>query len=167
MFLSCISKKIVAKTCKYSIFVAQICNNSIFVAKIYKYALIDSFQGSDGSLDSVTNYDALLPDTSLGMDLWSYTASSLDVLYIPFNLERNLLVAGDLHCTTQYTPHLGNVRIQSIEKCDQSDNRNSVSEPTIPSPKVSAVVCLIMDVIMTKKTKRRDVLGRSMNAVHP
>ena len=40
--------------CKYGIFVAKICKYGIFVAKIYQYALIDSFQGSGGFLDSST-----------------------------------------------------------------------------------------------------------------
>ena len=45
-------------------FVAQICKYGIFVAKIYKYALIDSFQGSAGFLDSSTYYAALVEDAS-------------------------------------------------------------------------------------------------------
>ena len=49
----------VAKMCKYGIFVAKICKYGIFVTKIYKYALIDSFQGSAGSLDSAASCAAL------------------------------------------------------------------------------------------------------------
>ena len=56
-------KKIKAKHCvfvmKNSIFVAKICKYGSFVAKIYKYALIDSFQGYAGFLDSSTYYAAL------------------------------------------------------------------------------------------------------------
>ena len=49
----------VAKICKCGIFVAKICKYGIVVAKIYKYALIDSFQGSAGSLESAANCAAL------------------------------------------------------------------------------------------------------------
>ena len=37
-------------------FVEIMCNYNIFVAKIYDYALIDSFWGSAGSLNSLTSY---------------------------------------------------------------------------------------------------------------
>ena len=50
----------VAKIGKYGIFVAKIGKYGIFVAKIYKYALIDSFQGSAGSLDSAASCAALV-----------------------------------------------------------------------------------------------------------
>ena len=44
----------------YNIFVAKTRIYDIFVAKIYDYALIDSFWGSAGFLDSPTSY-AILP----------------------------------------------------------------------------------------------------------
>ena len=43
----------------YAIFVAKTRNYDIFVAKIYDYALIDSFWGSAGFLDSPASYATL------------------------------------------------------------------------------------------------------------
>ena len=44
---------------KTPIFVAKTRNYDIFVAKIYDYALIDSFWGSAGFIDSPTSYATL------------------------------------------------------------------------------------------------------------
>ena len=49
----------VAKTRNYDIFVAKTRNYDIFVAKIYDYALIDSFGGFPGFIDSLTSYATL------------------------------------------------------------------------------------------------------------
>ena len=51
----------VAKTRYYNIFVAKTRIYDIFVAKIYDSALIDSFLGSAGFLDSPTSYATVWP----------------------------------------------------------------------------------------------------------
>ena len=54
----------VAKTHNYDIFVAKTRNYDIFVAKIYDYALIDSFWGFPGFIDSLKSY-ATLPTATV------------------------------------------------------------------------------------------------------
>ena len=54
---------------KTPIFVAKTRNYDIFVAKIYDYALIDSFGGFPGFIDSLTSYATLvesLPERRMG-----------------------------------------------------------------------------------------------------
>ena len=60
----------------------------MFVAKIYKYALIDRFQGSAGSLDSASSFAALAPEKMLNSeakrahcqpDCWSIEVNSVQI----------------------------------------------------------------------------------------
>ena len=51
-------------------FVAKTHNYDIFVAKIYDYALIDSFWGSAGLIDSPTSYATLISTTKTDLLAW-------------------------------------------------------------------------------------------------
>ena len=54
-------------------FVAKTHNYDIFVAKIYDYALIDSFSGSPGLIDSPTSYATLIHMFGMNEDTSNYS----------------------------------------------------------------------------------------------
>ena len=68
-----------SKLDKNLLFVAKTRNYDIFVAKIYDYALINSFGGFPGIIDSITSY------ASLSLDRRALGNSQ------PFNAYQNLL----------------------------------------------------------------------------
>ena len=70
---------------KNVVFVAKTCKYGIFVAKIYKYALIDSFQGSAGSLDSAASCAALFLSEIIELQENGGGGGNLtQILYFPF-----------------------------------------------------------------------------------